>query len=54
MLRLVLPKGSLEKATLDLVLGEMAKAPAGGKVLIVCHAHDEGKGLLMPLAAGAL
>ena len=43
----------LEKATLDLVLGEMAKAPAGGKVLIVCHAHDEGKGLLMPLAAGA-
>ena len=43
----------------DRLLVEMAKAPKGGTVLIVCHAHADFNpdstmtSLLMPLAAGA-
>jgi hypothetical protein len=49
----------IEKITFDKLLVELANAPAGGTVLIVCHAHDESgsmlqsSGLLMPLAADA-
>src|SRR5262245_23434851 len=45
--------------TFDQLLVELAKAPAGGTVLIVCHSHNafgsisQSSGLLMPLAAGA-
>jgi hypothetical protein len=45
--------------TFDRLLVEMAKAPGGGTVLVVCHAHDESgsvlqsSGLFMPLAAGS-
>jgi hypothetical protein len=45
--------------TFDKLLEKLASAPAGGTVLIVCHAHDEfgstlaSSGLLMPLAADA-
>jgi hypothetical protein len=41
----------LKDATLDTVLEAMAKAGAGGVVMLVCHAYREG--LLMPLAKGA-
>ncbi len=50
---------TIEKITFDQLLVELANAPAGGTVLIVCHAHDErgaifqSSGLLMPLAADA-
>jgi hypothetical protein len=49
----------IEKITFDQLLVELAKVPAQGTVLIVCHAHDESgsvlqsSGLLMPLAADA-
>lgn len=41
---------TIKDATLDAVLEEMAKAPAGGVVMIVCHAYSQG--LLMGLAKG--
>lgn len=43
---------SLQDATLQGVLDAMAQAPAGGNVLLVCHA--EKNGLLMPVAKGAI
>lgn len=49
----------IEDITFADVLEEMAKGPAGGLVLIICHAHDEfeslsqSSGLLMPLFKGA-
>jgi hypothetical protein len=50
---------TIDKMTFDQLLVELGNAPAGGTVLIVCHAHDEhgslsqSSGLLMPLAADA-
>lgn len=49
----------VDPMTFDQLLVELAKSPAGGTVLIVCHAHDESgsvllsSGLFMLLAPGS-
>jgi len=43
----------IAKMSFDELLAEMGTGASGGTVLIVCHAHDDGTGLLMPLAADA-